>query len=65
MPDKLPFFNHKGTSYNIATIGSVSAHSTDKAKTVIYFHGGGQIIIEKNYADVLEILKPVTVMVEL
>jgi acetyl esterase/lipase len=65
MPDKIPFFTHKGTAYNIATIGSVTTHSPDKTKTVIYFHGGGQIIIEKNYADVLEILKQATFVIEL
>ena len=61
--DKIPFFTHKGASYNIATIGSITAHAEDE--TMIYFHGGGQLIIEKSYREVLEILKPVTITIEL
>ena len=63
MQDKIPFFTHKGASYNIATIGSITAHSEDK--TMIYFHGGGQLIVEKPYREVLEILKQVTFTIEL
>jgi len=63
MHDKIPFFTHKGTTYNVATIGSVTAHSEDK--TMIYFHGGGQLIVEKTYREVLEILKQVIFTIEL